>query len=128
MQREQLIELVDTARAADRSTVDRAVIVAAVAAATRLVAWCDSQQIVYAQALDDLGAVPENVMAQASRSDARDVERVVKRADTANKAPCFAEALATADTAGEGAVLARGCISFEAAAPSTSVPQLGLEP
>ncbi|MBI1947299.1 MAG: hypothetical protein HYS27_16515 [Deltaproteobacteria bacterium] len=37
-------------------------------------------------------------------------------------------ALATAAPAGEGAVLARGCIAFEALAPSTSAPQLTLEP
>lgn len=37
-------------------------------------------------------------------------------------------ALATAEVAGGGAVLARGCVTFESAAPSTSAPQLTLEP
>lgn len=37
-------------------------------------------------------------------------------------------ALATDAPAGEGAALAHGCVAFEAAAPSTSAPQLTLEP
>ena len=37
-------------------------------------------------------------------------------------------ALATAEVAGGGAVLARGCVTFESVAPSTSAPQLTLEP
>ncbi|OGQ20004.1 MAG: hypothetical protein A2138_07555 [Deltaproteobacteria bacterium RBG_16_71_12] len=37
-------------------------------------------------------------------------------------------ALATDAPAGEGAVVARGCVGFTATAPSTSAPQLTLEP
>lgn len=37
-------------------------------------------------------------------------------------------ALATSEAAGDGSVLARGCVVFEASAPSTSAPQLTLEP
>lgn len=37
-------------------------------------------------------------------------------------------ALATAEVAGDGAVLAGGCVTFESAAPATSAPQLTLEP
>ena len=94
MQRDQLVQLLDVARAVDGSTSDRAVIVAAVAACTRLTAWCESQQMAAAQALEKLGAVPEAVMAEASRSNRRDSERVVKRAGTAKAAPAFGDALA----------------------------------
>ena len=99
MQRHQLIELLDTAVAADASTTDRAAVVAAIAAVTRLTAWGDAQQIAYAQALNKMGAVAEEVMATASRSDSRDAERIVKRADTANKAPAFGQALAVGKVA-----------------------------
>lgn len=37
-------------------------------------------------------------------------------------------ALATSDVAGGGAVLARGCVTFESVAPATAAPQLTLEP
>ena len=94
MQRDQLVRLVDVARAVDASTSDRAVIVAAVDACTRLTAWCDAQQLAAAQALEKLGAVPEAVMAEASRGNRRDSERVVKRAGTAKAAPAFAAGLA----------------------------------
>lgn len=99
MQRDQLVELFDTAVAADATCTDRSVVVSAIAAVTRIAAWCDSQQIAYAQALDAMGAVPEDVMAKASRSDSRDVERIVKRADTAKKAPAFGKALAAGKVA-----------------------------
>ena len=94
MQRDRFLELFDTAVAADATSTDRAAVVAAIAAVTRVSAWCDSQQIAYAQALDKMGAASEQVMATASRSDPRDAERVVKRADTATKAPVFGDALA----------------------------------
>jgi len=100
VQRDQLVQLLDTARAVDACTTDRAVIVAAVAANSRLVAWCDSQQLAAAEALEKLGAVPESVMAEASRSNPRDGERVVKRAKTTKAAPAFGGALA------EGAIAA----------------------
>lgn len=99
MHRDPLIELLATARAVDASSTDRAVIVAAVAACTRLSAWCDAQQIAAAQALAKMGAVAEDVMASASRSDTRDAERIVKRADTAAKAPVFGSALAAGNVA-----------------------------
>ena len=94
MQRDQLVQLLDVARAVNVSSTDRAVIVAAVAATARLAAWCESQQIAAAEALAKLGAVPEAVMAEASRGNRRDGERVVKRAGTAKAAPAFAAALA----------------------------------
>ncbi len=37
-------------------------------------------------------------------------------------------AFATDAPAGDGAVIARGCVAFEAAVPSTEAPQLTLEP
>ncbi|MEQ1872324.1 MAG: HNH endonuclease signature motif containing protein [Ilumatobacteraceae bacterium] len=88
------MQLYDTAVTANATTVDREVVVAAITAVTRLATWCDAQQVAYAQALDKMGAVPEDVMAKASRSDTRDAERIVERADTANKAPAFAKAFA----------------------------------
>jgi hypothetical protein len=94
MQRDQLVQMLDVARAVDAASTDRAVIVGAVAACTRLTAWCESQQMAAAQALEKLGAVPEAVMAEASRGNRRDSERVVKRAGTAKAAPAFAAALA----------------------------------
>ena len=93
MQRDQWIELFDVATAADATSTDREAVVAAIAAVTKVTAWGDAQQIAYAQALDKMGAATEDVMAKASRSDPRDVERVVKRADTATKAPAFGQAL-----------------------------------
>ncbi len=99
MQRDQFTQLFNTAVAADAACTDRAVVVAAIAAVTRIAAWCDSQQIAYAQALSNMGAVPEDVMATASRSDTRDAERIVKRADTATKAPAFGDALAAGTVA-----------------------------
>ncbi|MEQ1874197.1 MAG: HNH endonuclease signature motif containing protein [Ilumatobacteraceae bacterium] len=94
MQRDQLVRLLDCARAVDACTTDRAVIVAAVAATGRLVAWCDAQQMAAAEALEKLGAVPESSIAEASRANQRDGERVVKRARTAKAAPGFGDALA----------------------------------
>ncbi len=99
MQRAQFTQLYDKAVAADATTKDRAVVVDAIAAVTRIVAWCESQQLAYAQALSAMGAMPEDVMARASRSDARDVERIVKRANTATKAPAFGTALAAGEVA-----------------------------
>ena len=93
MHGDQFMALFDTCVAADATSTDRGALVAAIAAVTRIAAWCDSQQIAYAQALDKMGAVPEDVIAKASRSDTRDAERIVKRADTATKAPAFAKAL-----------------------------------
>ena len=94
------MKLFDTAVAADATCRDRAVVTDAIAAVTRITAWCESQQIAYAQALDAMGAMPEDVMAKASRSDVRDVERIVKRANTASKAPAFGKALADGQLAG----------------------------
>jgi len=94
VQRDQLVQLLDAARAVDSCTTDRTAIVAAVAANSRLAAWCESQQLAAAQALEKLGAVPESVMAEASRSNPRDGERVVKRAKTTKAAPAFGGALA----------------------------------
>ncbi len=99
MQRDQFMELFDTAVAADATTTERAVVVAAIAAVTRVAAWCDSQQIAYAQALAKMGAVAESVIAQTSRSNSRDAERIVQRARTAQAAPRFADALATGKVA-----------------------------
>ena len=94
MQRAQFMQLFETAIAADATSTDRSRVVDAIAAVTRITAWCDSQQIAYAQALDAMGAMPEDVMATASRSDSREAERIVKRATTATKAPAFGDALA----------------------------------
>lgn len=94
MQRAQFMGLFDTAVAADASSTARGVVVDAIAAVTKIAAWCDAQKIAYAQALAKMGAVPEDVMAAASRSDTREAERIVKRADTATKAPNFGDALA----------------------------------
>ena len=99
MQRDHFTQLFDTAVAADATSTDRAVVADAIAAVTRIAAWCDSQQIAYAQALNTMGAVPEDVMAKASRADTRDVERIVKRADTAKRAPLFGDALAAGKVA-----------------------------
>ncbi len=100
MQRAQFMKLFDSAVAADATSTDRPVVVDAIAAVTRIVAWCESQQLAYAQALANMGAMPEDVMATASRSDVRDVERIVKRANTATKAPAFGAALADGQVAG----------------------------
>ena len=99
MQRAQFTQLFDTAVTADATSTDRDVVIEAIAAVTRVAAWCDSQQIAYAQALNAMGAVPEDVMATAARSDSRDAQRIVKRADTAAKAPAFGDALATGHVA-----------------------------
>ena len=99
MQRDQFMELFDAAVAADATTTERAVVVSAIAAVTRVAAWCDSQQIAYAQALAKMGAVAESVIAETSRSNSRDAERIVERARTAQAAPRFADALATGKVA-----------------------------
>ena len=99
MQRAQFMKLYNTAEAADATTKDRAVVVDATAAVTRIMAWCEAKQLAYATALANMGATPEDVMATASRSDARDVERIVKRANTASKAPTFGSALAAGEVA-----------------------------
>lgn len=94
MQRDQFMQLFNTAITVDASCTDRQLVIEAIAAVTRIAAWCDAQQIAYAQALDTMGAVPEDVMATAARSDSRDAQRIVKRAATASKAPAFGDALA----------------------------------
>ncbi len=99
MQRAQIVKLFDTAVSADATCRDRPLVTDAIAAVTRITAWCESQQIGYARALEAMGAMPEDVMATASRSDVRDVERIVKRADTATKAPAFGKALADGQVA-----------------------------
>ena len=94
MQRAQFTQLFDTAVAADATCTDRSRVVDAIAAVTRITAWCDAQQIAYAQALAAMGAVAEDVLAKAARSDNRDAERILKRATTAATAPAFGNALA----------------------------------
>ena len=93
MLRDQFIKLFESAVAADASTVDRELVSTAIAAVTRLTAWCDAQQIAYAQALNSMGAVAELVIAEVARSNTRDAERVVERARTAHTAPDFGAAL-----------------------------------
>lgn len=99
MQRDQFVDLFDSAVAADATSTDRGAVVTAVAAVTRIAAWCDSQQIAYAQALNKMGAVAESVLAEASRSNTRDAERIVERARTAEVAPGFGDALAVGKVA-----------------------------
>ena len=95
MQRDHFLQLFTTATKADATTRDRALVVDAIAAVTKLVAWCESQQLAYAQALNDMGVPAEVVLAQTSRSNSRDAERIVRRARTAQAAPAFGDALAT---------------------------------
>jgi len=64
VQRDQFMQLFERAVAADTSTLDRDLVSDAIAAVTRLSAWCDSQQIAYAQALANMGAPAEDVMAK----------------------------------------------------------------
>ena len=94
MQRDQFMQLFETAVAADATSTDRSLVIEAIAAVTRITAWCDAQQIAYAQALEAMGAAAEDVMAKAARSDGRDTERIVKRAAIATKSPAFGDALA----------------------------------
>ena len=94
MLRDQLIQLLDSARAVNCSTAERATITEAVAACSRLVAWCESQQVVAVQALSQIGIPPEVALADASRCDARDAERVIVRSNTVREAPLFGKALA----------------------------------
>lgn len=100
MQRDQLIELVDAGSAATAATTDRGTVLTAIGALARLIAWCESQQIACSAALDSMGSFPEAVLAQTSRSNARDAERIVERARTAQAAPVFADALAVGKVAG----------------------------
>ena len=100
MRREQLIELLDTARAVDSTTFDRVVIEAAVAAGSKLMVWCESQQLVAAEALAKLDVPAEVVLARATRCNQRDAERVGQRSITAKAAPKFGEALACGRIAG----------------------------
>ncbi|CAN5549187.1 hypothetical protein BH10ACT2_BH10ACT2_24680 [soil metagenome] len=100
MQRDQLIQLLDTAGAVDADATDRDVIEAGVAASARLIAWCESQQLVAAQTLASLGLPAEVVLARATRCNPRDAERVIARSDTAKAAPVFGDALAAGRIAG----------------------------
>ena len=100
MQRDQLIALVDTARAVNSSTCDRALIEAALVAGSKLMAWWESQQLTAAQALANLGVPAEVVLARATRCNPRDAERVVQRLNTAKVAPPFGDALASGRIAG----------------------------
>lgn len=93
MGRDEFLQLFDVACAADAASNDRAALTAAIAAVTRLSAWCDSRQLAYAQALGKAGIAPELVIAEASRSGQRTAERVVERARTAELAPGFGDAL-----------------------------------
>ena len=52
MQRDQFMQLFDTAVATDATSADRSLVVNAIAAVTRITAWCDAQQIAYAHALE----------------------------------------------------------------------------
>jgi len=88
-----LVELLNAARGFDASTADRSTIVAGLEAGTRLVAWWASQELAAAEALHKLGLPAEVVIAQATRCNARDAERVVHRLLTAQAAPAFAKAL-----------------------------------
>jgi hypothetical protein len=55
VQRDQLLQLYEVAVAADATTTDRETVVAAIAAVSKLEAWCDAQQIAYAQTLAKMG-------------------------------------------------------------------------
>ena len=93
--RDSLLELFNTARTLDDSSTDRAQIAASIEASSRLAAWCESQQMVGARVLRKLGIPAEVVLAQATRCNPRDAERVIERSNTAQAAPVFGTALAT---------------------------------
>lgn len=95
-----LLDLLNTARTLGDSSTDRAEIVAALQASARLMAWCESQQLAGARALHKLGLPAEVVLAQATRCNARDAERVITRSDTVKAAPVFGVALAAGRIAG----------------------------
>ncbi|CAN5537952.1 hypothetical protein BH10ACT2_BH10ACT2_14730 [soil metagenome] len=95
-----LLDLLNAARSLDDSATDRASIVAGLQATAQLMAWCESQQLVGARALHKLGVPAEVVLAQATRCNARDAERVIARSDTAAAAPVFGIALAAGRIAG----------------------------
>jgi len=63
-------------------------------------AWCESQQLAASRVLGKLGLPAELILAQASRCNARDAERVLQRAQTAAAAPVFGDALAAGRIAG----------------------------
>ncbi|CAN5549197.1 hypothetical protein BH10ACT2_BH10ACT2_13270 [soil metagenome] len=92
MQRDQVHQLVDVA--CDRAaTTDQSAIAAALAAVTCIAAWCEAQKIGHAQMLEGLGVPAEDVLAEASRCNPRDAQRVVERSRTIQVAPVFGEAL-----------------------------------
>ncbi len=95
-----LFDLLNAARSLDESATDRASIAAGLQASAQLMAWCESQQLVGARALHKLSLPAEVVLAQATRCNARDAERVIARSDTATAAPVFGVALAAGRIAG----------------------------
>jgi hypothetical protein len=94
MQRDELVELLDVSLTADLACRDRDVLVEALRATVRLAAWCESQRLVCTQALETVTAAPEQVIAETTRSDAREVDRLLQRSRTAQSAPQFGAALA----------------------------------
>ena len=97
---DRLLALLTTARALDESSTDRALIAASIEASSRLAAWCEAQQIAGARALARLGIPAEVVLAQATRCNPREAERVIERSNTAQVAPAFGAALASGRIAG----------------------------
>jgi hypothetical protein len=87
MRRSSLVGLVDCASVVEATCDDRAAIVAAIDALSRLAAWCESQRLVCVQALESLGVASEPAFAEASRCSLRDADKVVQRAPHGSESP-----------------------------------------
>ena len=72
---------------------DREVLAAAVACVARLRAWLDGRDVAFAAGLAEVSARPEQIVAEAARTSARDADRVLERAHTVDAIPALGAAL-----------------------------------
>src|SRR3954463_10142908 len=86
-------ELVDRAAALESCRRDRVSVETVVDELRRLQDWLDGRQVAAARLVSDVSSFPEKSLADASRTNLRQAEQMLRRADTADAVPEFAVSL-----------------------------------
>ena len=93
--------LVERVAAIDTGCADRVALEAAVGELRRLKSWVESREVCVARALREVSSFPEKNLADASRTNLRDAERVMRRAEAVEASPAFEQALNAGRVSGE---------------------------
>src|SRR3954471_14393959 len=82
-------ELVDRAAALESCVRDRVSVDVVVDELRRLRAWLDGRDVAAARLVAGVSSFPEKSLADASRTNLRHAEQMLRRADTVNQVPDF---------------------------------------